>query len=463
MPKPDRPSLHQPSLPRPSAAPRWVAGTVIALGDLFIVNILVVLSVGLRALLSPLLPIDIGPHVYAGVSGAASLLPIACWLGRLYPGYGQAAVERMRKRITITLLCFGTMIVFDYLALNGQWSRGVLLLTAALSVIVLPLWDTFARCLLIRLGWWGKPVAVLGPETQRRGIINTLVRHPEIGWSPVEEGELTAPSRLAGSACTLALVALPPQSAPITALADDLPFQRVVLVPDISGTQSLWVSVRDLGTHLGLEMQRNLLIRRNQIIKRGLDLVFGCLGLALSAPLIAVAAVLVVALSPGPVFYSQIRYGRGGRSFRMWKLRTMHANAEVMLQEVIATAGPEWSRTMKLRRDPRIIRVVGHPIRRFSIDELPQFLNVIRGEMSLVGPRPLPDYHLEQLSPETNIIRSRVRPGLTGLWQVSGRSDTGLEEQQHLDIYYVRNWSLWLDLYITARTVGAVAGGRGAR
>jgi lipopolysaccharide/colanic/teichoic acid biosynthesis glycosyltransferase len=117
---------------------------------------------------------------------------------------------------------------------------------------------------------------------------------------------------------------------------------------------------------------------------------------------------------------------------------------------------------MKLREDPRIIPRIGHFLRRFSIDELPQLWNVLRGEMSLIGPRPLPDYHLAALDQAGTDLRRHVRPGMTGLSQVSGRSSRSLEEQQHLDGYYVRNWSLWLDLHILARTVLAVVRGRGA-
>jgi lipopolysaccharide/colanic/teichoic acid biosynthesis glycosyltransferase len=117
---------------------------------------------------------------------------------------------------------------------------------------------------------------------------------------------------------------------------------------------------------------------------------------------------------------------------------------------------------MKLRDDPRIIPRIGQFLRRFSVDELPQLWNVLRGEMSLIGPRPLPDYHLAALDRAGADLRRHVRPGMTGLSQVSGRSSRSLEEQQHLDGYYVRNWSLWLDLHILARTVLAVVRGRGA-
>jgi lipopolysaccharide/colanic/teichoic acid biosynthesis glycosyltransferase len=122
----------------------------------------------------------------------------------------------------------------------------------------------------------------------------------------------------------------------------------------------------------------------------------------------------------------------------------------------------EWQTRYKLRDDPRLIPVVGRLFRRFSIDELPQLWTVLKGEMSLVGPRPFPDYHLREFPPAFVELRQRVRPGITGLWQIAVRSDGGTSEQEAYDSYYIRNWSVWMDLYILSRTLAAVVSGRGA-
>ncbi|MEM6338258.1 MAG: sugar transferase, partial [Bacteroidota bacterium] len=146
------------------------------------------------------------------------------------------------------------------------------------------------------------------------------------------------------------------------------------------------------------------------------------------------------------------------------KFRTMVKDAEAVLKRRLdedPALRREWETTFKLRKDPRITRV-GRLLRRFSLDELPQLINVLRGEMSLVGPRPLPAYHHEELTDRVRTLRERIRPGLTGLWQVSGRSDSGNEGLERWDAYYVRNWSLWLDIVILTRTVRAVLGGKGA-
>jgi lipopolysaccharide/colanic/teichoic acid biosynthesis glycosyltransferase len=165
-----------------------------------------------------------------------------------------------------------------------------------------------------------------------------------------------------------------------------------------------------------------------------------------------------------PIFFQE-RIGRFGRPFKTWKFRTMMPDAERVLQRKLADdpiLKEEWEANFKLRVDPRITRI-GAFLRRTSLDELPQLINVLRGDMSLVGPRPLPRYHHNELSSQVKKLRAQVRPGVTGLWQVSGRSDIGNDGIEKWDSYYVRNWSVWLDAVILVRTVRAVIRAEGAR
>ena len=183
-------------------------------------------------------------------------------------------------------------------------------------------------------------------------------------------------------------------------------------------------------------------------------------------PLLAMLSITVFVISPGNPFYWQLREGKDGRYFRMLKLRTMYRDAKRRLDVHLAEnpgARAEWHKFFKLRDDPRILPGVGNFLRRSSLDELPQVINVLRGEMSLVGPRPFPDYHLEKFSPEFRSLRRSVMPGITGLWQVEARSNGDLTVQEALDTYYIRNWSIWLDIDVMFRTFTAVAQARGAR
>ena len=204
---------------------------------------------------------------------------------------------------------------------------------------------------------------------------------------------------------------------------------------------------------------------RFQLVKRSLDLVLGVQLLLVSAPVIFVLAAVIKLVSPGPAFFAQVREGRGGKPIRVRKLRTMHLGADERLERHLAcnpSARDEWGRYMKLKEDPRLLPGIGRFMRRWSLDELPQFWNVVRGDMSLVGPRPFPEYHLESFDQEFRAIRRKVRPGITCLLQVEARSNGDLEVQRKLDSYYIRNWSPWLDLHLLGRTVGAVLKGNGA-
>ena len=207
-----------------------------------------------------------------------------------------------------------------------------------------------------------------------------------------------------------------------------------------------------------------------RMVKRLFDLVVASLMLVLLSPVLLVLMGLL-ALEKGPVFFTQPRAGRGGRIFRCWKFRSMRPDAEKRLLELLASdpaAKAEWDETQKLRNDPRITPVGGF-LRKTSLDELPQLFNVLTGDMSLVGPRPIiapdvPGYANDRAYYESADFAyySRCTPGITGLWQVSGRSDTRHEERVRLDRWYARNWSFWLDLMIMFKTIRVVLGRSGS-
>jgi Undecaprenyl-phosphate galactose phosphotransferase WbaP len=194
-----------------------------------------------------------------------------------------------------------------------------------------------------------------------------------------------------------------------------------------------------------------------------IDLVCATLLVIFLLPLLAVISLMVLLESGFPVLYFQKRLGYKGRTFHIWKFRTMVRNSSEILDTFLKTnpeLREEWERDQKLREDPRITRI-GKVLRKSSLDELPQLWNVLRGDMSLVGPRPIIDDEVSKYQ-ESYFLYERVTPGLTGLWQVSGRNRTTYEERVAFDTYYVRNWSVWMDLYLLAKTVGVVLTGDGA-
>ncbi len=197
----------------------------------------------------------------------------------------------------------------------------------------------------------------------------------------------------------------------------------------------------------------------DRVLKGIEDQVLGLIALLLSLPVLLITAIAIKLDSRGPVFFKQRRLGKDGKSFNVYKFRSMINGADQMMDEVRQLNEAEGP-LFKIKDDPRITRV-GRWIRRLSIDELPQILNVIRGEMSLVGPRPpLPEEVDEYRQWQKQ--RLRAKPGITGLWQVSGRSNIPYDEMLKFDLYYIENWSLWLDIKIILRTVTAVLGGHGA-
>jgi Undecaprenyl-phosphate galactose phosphotransferase WbaP len=237
----------------------------------------------------------------------------------------------------------------------------------------------------------------------------------------------------------------------------------VMIMHSSAALYSLTVDARQIGGSLAVEVRRDLLRPLPRIAKRVTDLLVVGLCLPVVALTVLLFGLMVRLESPGPVFYGHDRIGRNQARFRIWKLRTMQVNGDRLLQEVLARDGvlrEEWLRDRKLRKDPRVTRV-GRFLRKTSLDELPQLWNVLRGEMSLVGPRPIVEDEVAAYGPNFSLY-CRVTPGLTGLWQVSGRNEVSSGDRVRLDSYYVRNWSPWLDLHIMARTAKVVLTGQGA-
>jgi exopolysaccharide biosynthesis polyprenyl glycosylphosphotransferase len=230
--------------------------------------------------------------------------------------------------------------------------------------------------------------------------------------------------------------------------------------PDIFDLKIARARTEELDGHAQFTSHSSLLDSWATLIKRALDVSLSVVLLIILAPLLAAIALLVKLTSEGPVLFRQERIGINKRRFFIYKFRTMVPNAEKLLpglESLNEAAGP----VFKIRKDPRITPV-GRILRRTSLDELPQLLNVVRGEMSLVGPRPLPIRDYDGFSEDWQRRRFSVRPGITCLWQVTGRSNVGFDRWMELDLQYLDEWSIWLDMKILAQTIPAVLRGSGA-
>ena len=244
----------------------------------------------------------------------------------------------------------------------------------------------------------------------------------------------------------------------ITRVARRLDLQ-VCVSSNMSNTLPSRVSPHPVGNVMALALKPVRLSGTQAALKRMFDLLLAAIGVAISSPVWIGIAVAIKLSSRGPVFFRQERVGRGGRSFRLYKFRTMVNGAESMLGD-LRTMNEADGPLFKMRSDPRITGV-GRWLRKYSLDELPQLLNVLRGEMSLVGPRPALPSEVGTYE-EWHRTRLEVAPGITGLWQVSGRSDVSFDEYVRLDLFYIENWSLAYDLFILAKTLPVVATGRGS-
>jgi undecaprenyl-phosphate galactose phosphotransferase len=231
--------------------------------------------------------------------------------------------------------------------------------------------------------------------------------------------------------------------------------ENVIIAPDLSEVPVLGVEVLGLfeDRTILLRVPNNLLKPWNLAVKRVSDLVLGGLAALACLPVLAVAAVAIKLTSPGPVLHVEPRVGRKHRLFDCYKLRTMHLDSARRLAEFLAvnpTAHQEWERYRKLRGyDPRVTRA-GRWLRRYALDELPQVFNVLRGDMSLVGPRPYLPREMPLVDGDGMLD---LRPGMSGLWQVSGKNTLDFQQRGKLDRWYVSNWSVWLDLIILIKTV----------
>ncbi|MDA1028388.1 MAG: undecaprenyl-phosphate galactose phosphotransferase WbaP [Bacteroidetes bacterium] len=401
---------------------------------------------------------------------------------KLYPGWGLGAVEELRRQTLSLCIVFSLAVsMLFWLQMGSITSRFSLTVAFALGLFLVPAIRKVVKALLIKSNQYGLPVVIYGAEEEGRDLVRHLESEKGLGYKPIaflDDHPAYWGAHIRGiPVLGDTNLVLPDAQVAILAMNNVEPeyrqhllegplsyYRNVIIIPDLRELPSLWVGTVDMGGTLGLKISMNLADPISKLVKRSFDLAATVLTSVFWLPLVGVVAGLIWMGDRKNPFFLQTRMGHRGRVFQTWKFRTMVTNAEQVLQKALLddpALKAEWEKDFKLKKDPRITPL-GHFLRRYSLDEIPQLFNVLIGQMSLVGPRPLPGYHEEELEERIRAMRRRVSPGMTGMWQVSGRSDAGTNGMELFDSYYVRNWSIWLDIVILVRTFSAVVRSSGA-
>jgi Undecaprenyl-phosphate galactose phosphotransferase WbaP len=403
----------------------------------------------------------------------------------LYPGTSLAPSEELR------LLCIGSFISHGGIIFSRYIEDGELdYITIALALSFLFSTTVFLFCrssfrfLLSKSRFGGIATVIYGGGEMGKMISDKLIDDKTLGYRPVLILDDDAGSgdayrgipilhdtysgqeivRLTGM--KMAVVAMRHlKRKDLVHLVNNSvsAFRHIILIPDFFGITTTWISVRDFNGILGLATSQKLKNPANLFVKRLIDISIVVVGGIIISPILLLIAFFIKITSAGPAIYGHKRMGINGKQFVTYKFRTMVVDADKRLKELLEknpSARKEWEEAQKIKNDPRITGL-GKFLRKTSLDEFPQIINVLKGEMSLVGPRPIVEDEINKYGEDFKRIFS-VKPGITGLWQVSGRSETNYADRVSFDTYYIQNWSVWLDLWVLHKTISVVIAGKGA-
>ncbi|MEO0148194.1 MAG: sugar transferase [candidate division WOR-3 bacterium] len=373
--------------------------------------------------------------------------------------------DELREILEGVFLAF--LLIFAYFAFakgDPDYSRIYTSLSLIFSVVFVPAFRAITKKLL--RDFISEDVLVLkGPECEK--VFNFLQKNWYLSYKPVGLVDIQDLDKWVGKVGNVVIPKIPFLSEFTTELAEiSINFKRIFFSPDIGGIPFM-NRIFHFDPSYNLPLVETYFIGLdpiNSFLKRLFDIVFSATVLITLSPLLIIIAILIKLTSKGPVIYKHKRMGKNGKEFYLYKFRTMYENADKMLEDILKKDEKSrklWESRRKLPNDPRITPI-GRILRKFSLDELPQFFNVLKGDMSVVGPRPAPKDEIEKYHGKFSKYYFMVRPGITGLWQVSGRSDTDYEMRVKLDLIYILNQSFWLDIVIIFKTVIVVLKGEGA-
>jgi exopolysaccharide biosynthesis polyprenyl glycosylphosphotransferase len=412
------------------------------------------------------------------------LIPVLLLKGAYRYRLSKDVADDFTTVFSAATISIAAVVIIAYFSGHFLYSRGVIAyLWVALIVFVFlgRLGYRSLQAVFHRRGWGVRRLLVIGATDVGKMVMQSVMSRPDLGYQLVgfvdhravtrlqdfgrfrAIGQLSdVPDLITSGAVDDVVIALPAASHedtwPIVSLCEQHGV-GLKIVPDLFEMSLSRVAIDDIAGIPLLDVQERTLKRVASAAKRAVDLAVGCLALLLASPLIAALAVWIKLESQGPALLRQTRVGESGKTFTCLKLRSMWVDAE-NYESSLALMNEADGHIFKIRSDPRCTPS-GRSMRRLSLDELPQLWNVVKGEMSLVGPRPALPTQVARYD-DTQRRRLEVKPGMTGIWQVNGRSDLSFDEMVLMDIFYVENWSLTLDMKILARTLVAVIRRHGA-
>ena len=417
----------------------------------------------------------------------------------LYPGIMIPHTEEVKKFCGATFFSFVAISltifiphgdnIFETYIIKGSNDIALcfaFLIAFIFATFMLPAFREFIKRLICKKRWWGVPAVIYCTDNSAEFIVSRLLKNPYLGYKPaiIIDSALPkpAPDEPLEAKNFYQDIPIFPECPQIleeikafnikTAMMSDFRGDVSAVMTSyrytitISKRQNSFTSdqhIKDIAGIIGFSSTHNLTFKTNLFVKRFIDIFLIVLFSPLLIPLFIILMFLTKVTSKGPIFYGHKRVGKNGVEFKCWKFRSMCIDADKKLDEILANnpeMRAEWEKERKFQNDPRVTKF-GKFLRKTSLDELPQLINILIGQMSFVGPRPVTEPELERYGEFKDYVLS-VTPGLSGMWQTSGRSDTEYEERIALDTSYIQNWSVWLDIWILIKTVYVVLKGRGA-
>ncbi|MEW6102609.1 MAG: undecaprenyl-phosphate galactose phosphotransferase WbaP [bacterium] len=466
----------------------FVEVSIFLIFDILSLFIIFKASIFLRKKLFPLIYSGFKPEVLFGLSDILWIFPLFIFF-LFYEGlynkkfFFWGEIKALWKAIFLFMIVVFSLVFIS--KMGEKVSRTAMVIMESLLFFIIPPARISIKRALMKFGLFKRKAFILGGGETGKKILEGLKKEPLFGYEvvgffdddPSKEGKEIKGVKIYYGIDNIkerinkdydVIIAIPSLKRErlveiINMLQDKT--KKIIFVPDLLGIAMLSIDTIHFFQEqtLALEIKNNILNPGNTFIKRIFDILIGSLLFIILSPFLLFISLALKVTSEGPVIYSQKRIGKGGRPFMCLKFRTMSKDAEERLKELLKDENikKEYERYWKIKDDPRVTKI-GRFLRRFSLDELPQIINVLKGEMSLVGPRPAFPEEIEAFYKDKAGIYFLAPPGITGLWQISGRSEATFEKRIFFDVWYVKNWSLWLDIVILFKTIKVVLKKEGA-